>query len=95
MYLPGRRVKPVSYSMGRSGQFGGGCVGELDVDVVANIADRSAADQVFDFADKVNEGMLGSSALGQGEFAARDLDNDGHEIFSPVELEVIDLHGDR
>src|SRR3984885_2585407 len=77
-----------------SRQLGGGRVRELDVDVVADIGHRGAADQVFNFADEVDQGMLGAATLGQGELAAGNLDNDRHEIFRPVELEVIDLHRD-
>ena len=75
-------------------ELGGGCVGELDVDVVAHIGDGGAADHVFDFADEVDQRVLGAAALGQGELAAGNLDDDGHEIFGAIELEVIDLHRD-
>ena len=50
---------------GPLGQIGGSCVRELDVDVVANIGDGGAADQVLDLADKVDEGVLGAAALGE------------------------------
>ncbi len=80
--------------MGRLGELGSGRVGELDVDVVADVGDRGAADEVLDLADEVDQRVLGAAALGQREFAAGDLDHDRHEVLGAVELEVIDLHGD-
>ncbi len=69
-------------------------VRELDVDVVAHIGDGGAADKILDFADEVDQGVLGAAALGQRKLATGNLDDDGHEIFGAIELEVIDLHGD-
>ena len=37
---------------------------------------------------------FGAAALGQRQFAARNLDHNGHEIFGAIQLEIIDLHGD-
>jgi hypothetical protein len=61
--------------------------------VIADVGDRGAAGQVFDFANKVDQGVLGPSAFGQGQLSAGDLNNDGDEVFRPVKLEVINLHG--
>ena len=44
--------------------------------------------------DEVDERVLVAAALGQRQFAARNLDDDGNKIFGAIELEVIDLHGD-
>ena len=85
----------MSYSMGRRASSAAVASVSLMLTLSRTLRDGGAADQVFDFADEVDQRVLGASALGQGEFAARDLDNDGDEIFGPVELEVIDLHGDR
>ena len=38
--------------------------------------------------------VLGAAAFGQGQFAPRNLDNDGNEVLRPIQLEVIDLHRD-
>ena len=79
---------------GALGKLERGGIGQLDVDVVAHVADRGAADQVLDFADEIDARVLGAAALGQGQLAAGNLHDDGNEILGAVELEVIDLHGD-
>jgi hypothetical protein len=76
------------------GELGGGGVRELDVDVVADIGDGVPPTEVLDFADEVDERVLGAAALGQGQLAAGNLDDDGDEVLGAIELEVIDLHGD-
>ena len=43
---------------------------------------------------KSEQRVFGAAALGQRQFAARDLDHHGHEILGAVELEIIDFHGD-
>src|SRR4029077_2972240 len=49
---------------------------------------------VFDFADEIDEGALGSSALGQSKFTSGNLDDNRDEVFGAIELKVIDLHCD-
>jgi hypothetical protein len=55
---------------GAPGQLGGGRVGELDVDIVADVGDGSAADEVFNFANEVDQGVLGAATLGQSQLAS-------------------------
>ena len=93
VYLPGRTVKPVSYSIGRLASSLRGFVAQLDIHVVAHVGDGRAV-VVLDFADEIDQGMFGAAAFGQGQFTPRNLDNDGDKILRSIQLEVIDLHGD-
>jgi hypothetical protein len=50
---------------GTLGEFKGRCIAQLDVHVVADVADGKASGLVFDLAYKIDQRMLGSKMLGQ------------------------------
>ncbi len=84
----------MSYSMGRRASSAAVASESLMLTLSRTLRDGGAADQVLDFADEVDQGVLGAAALGEGKLAAGDLDDDGDEVLGAIELEVIDLHGD-
>src|SRR6185436_15655000 len=73
------------------GQLRGGRVAELYVYLVPNVG-NSTAEFILDLRHEIEQGMFRAAALGQGQFASRDLDFHRREVFSTIQLEKIDLH---
>src|SRR5689334_8716452 len=75
-------------------QLGSRGVSQLDIDLIANVGDRSA-EVILDLSDEIEERVFSAALLGQRQFAARNLNHQRNEILGPVELEIIQLQGDR